>query len=77
MLLMIAGTARIAQHARCAVGAAAALSGNTQIKLQALQTVRAIGHSLTDLLVRDSSTYTNDHVRPLVLRSASNRGAMR
>ena len=51
MLLVAASRARIAQHARGAIGAAAALGRDAEIELQALETVRTIGRGLANLAV--------------------------
>ena len=53
--------ARVAQHARRAVGAAAALHRHAELELQALEADRAFLGGTVDVVIRDAAADADDH----------------
>ena len=53
--------ARVAQHARRTVGAAAALHRHAELELQALEADRALLGGTMDVVIRDAAANADDH----------------
>src|SRR4051794_39395799 len=56
---------RVAEHARRAVGTAAALHRDAELELQALEADRAFLGGTMDVVIRDAAADTDDHGRRL------------